>query len=173
MKLKEGFMKIKNVNNIGFRAKYYEGYIKDKSNNAEFFFRIKDKRPELLLNEKQNEISKIIENKIAHTRINGAGLEYALEDKTTDIYFKYPQKDTINISLVKWGIGDYGNVYYYTPLNKNGTKKIETSFNLTKMTMKKSLQDNLKQFISDAKDFLTGTDNGKNKEIERKIEERC
>ena len=54
-----------------------------------------------------------------------------------------------------------------------GENYYELQKKFPKMTMKKSLQDNLKQFISDAKDFLTDTDNGKNKEIERKIEERC
>ena len=71
------------MEDFNFKKKFGQNFIKDK-NNVEFYFRIKYERPQSLLSEKQNAFSKIIENRIAHTRINGysglTGLKYALED---------------------------------------------------------------------------------------------
>ena len=177
-------MRINTINRQSFGSFYYEGYSKYKDRNEEFHFEIRDERPENWLTQKQNKATEIIENQINDTEVDyyhsdgtksgiKTDLEIALDSKKTDIYFRYPEKDKVEVSLVKWGTGSWGDEYSYNPYNKKGDKRIKTSFSLKNMPTAENIRKKTKQFITDSIAFLTDKDNPKNKEIEDKLWEKC
>ena len=176
-------MKIGQTNNVNFGAYYYEGYHKDKLRNIDFHFETRDCRPKDYLTKKQNKVSEVIEDiidktKVTYYYINDKKSKYkirldkALNEQNTDIYFRYPNKDKVDISIVKWGKGFIGDEYSYNPYNKKGNKRIQTSFSLKEMPTIKSIKEKTDQFITDCVDFLSDNNNPKNQKIDNELWEK-
>ena len=177
-------MKIGQVCNTSFNARYYEGFSNYKNSGNGIHFEITAKRPDSYLTQKQNDLTQFIENEIDNARINyiysdgtrsnyKVDLEWALDKKHADIYFRYPDKNTVVTEIVKWGFGGYGDGYCYTPYNKEGKEKIKMGFSLDNMPSTEIIKEKTAKFLSDCKEYLTDDKNDKNKQIERKLWEKC
>ncbi len=180
-------MKVNNIKNISFKAIYYEGYYKGEKycgGKERVHFEIKNERPDVYLTDKQQRVTKAVEAIIR----NAEGpwfypdgkkgdfdiyLTHALAEKKTDIYFSYPNPNTVETSIVKWGIGDYGDEYCYNPYNKSGNKRIKMTFPLYIMPSNKSIRKKTDKFVSDCQAFLSDDDNAKNKQVEAEIAAKC
>ena len=181
---KENFMQIGKLNNTNFKARYYEGCSTYKNTKKEFHFEVMNNRPDSYLTQEQNNVTQIIEEEIDRSRVNfiysdgtkskySTDLELVLDEKHTDIYFRYPNKNTVEAEIVKWGYGGYGDEYCYTPYNKDGSAKIKIRFSLDKMPSIETIKEKTAKFISDSKEFLTDDKNPKNKQIENKLWKKC